>query len=168
MHAYWVLVSVNNGQYSFNYYPSVKQQASPDPCEGADAVPWQPNFAAPVQALASGSQALGICICQVNKAPPGLPAPAPSLQLFGAVAKTVWGPTQCLPNWSGAATVTVDPSQGGQTWAAQVVCATQQPPSGETITRGISLAFQSLDASGLAQNIVCSPDPSGVVPRPNQ
>jgi hypothetical protein len=169
MRTYWALVTGSAGQYSFSYYPALKAQPNPaNPCAGEDALPLAPNFAAaPIEDMPSGPNAVNIRICQVNQAPEGQPAVAAELQLLGVVAKTLEG-SLSLPNWASVGQVEVCASQGRQTRAVQVQGAWQQPPQGQTITRGMSLAFQRLDPSGRAQDIICSPDPASRVPGSNQ
>lgn len=160
MNTYWVLVqNVDNDDYSFTYFPSIKvQPAPPEPWDGPDAEPPTPNFAAPIRPnsqqqlqlpTGNGNNLLAVAQVTSKNNPPSTYTPAPNVLLFGAVAKTLLEPAGLNPYAQ---------AEGGQ-----VVLSVANNTS-----RGCSLVFQNTDSEGRTIGIFCSPDPMPIQPDPTQ
>lgn len=159
MNTYWVLVQQTGTDYSYTYFPSVKvQPAQPQPWDGPDAEPLQPDFTAPIAQNTKGQLQLPtgngnnlIAVTQVTaqNQPPTPYVPASNVALFGAVAKTLLEHAGLNPYYQ---------AEGGQV-VLSVANAT---------ARGCSLVFQNLDDQGRSVGIFCSPDPMPIQPGPDE
>lgn len=160
MNTYWVLVQqVDNDDYSFTYFPSVKAQPEqPEPWDGPDAEPLTPNFTAPIGLNSQGQLQLPtgngsnlLAVAQVTSLnnPPATYTPAANVQLFGAVAKTLL-------------------ESAGLNPYAQAERSTVVLSVANNTSRGCSLVFQNTDSEGRTVGIFCSPDPMPIQPDPTQ